>query len=158
MSTSPSTSRSSIAGSALTIFRKTTGRSVTAWSAVRYRVASSGNCWRPSSGTRRSADLQRERRQRHVAWLVRPGRGRLDQSHGTHDPDRHVAEVELTRAVSGAEQVRIVVMVVLPAGVEGGHHRQPVADVHGVVIRIVVPPRAPAAIVRPVVLNHIDPQ
>ena len=74
------------------------------------------------------------------------------------DPDRHVAEVELARTVSGAEQVRIVVMVVLPAGAERRHHRQPVADVHRVVVRIVVAPRAPAAIVRPVVLHHIHPQ
>src|SRR5204863_5934187 len=108
-------SRSSIASSAPNICQKTPGRRATAWSAAPCRAAFSGSCWRRSSGTRRSTALQRNL-QPHVVRLVGAGGGRLDQSQDAHDPDRHVAEVELAGTVCRAEQVRIVVMVVLPAG------------------------------------------
>ncbi len=49
-----------------------------------------------------------------------------------------------------------MVMVVLQARAEGGDHRQPVADVHRVVV-IFVAAVTPAPFVRPVVLDHVDP-
>ncbi len=56
------------------------------------------------------------------------------------------------------QKTRVMVMVVLQARAEGGRDRQPVSDVHGVVVFVGVAPVAESAIVRPEVLNHIDPQ
>src|SRR4029453_9656504 len=93
--------------------------------------------------------LESDLGQRHVARPVGAGPRRLDESKRAHDADRLVAEVELVMIVRRAQQMRIVVMVFLPAGAERPRHRQPVADVHRVVVPIVIPPRAPPAIVRP---------
>ena len=49
-------------------------------------------------------------------------------------------------------------MIVLQARAEGGRHRQPLSDIHGVVLFIVIAPVAKLACVRPVVLNHVHPQ
>src|SRR6185295_2296477 len=56
------------------------------------------------------------------------------------------------------EQMRVVVMIVLPAGTERRHDRQPVSDIHRVVVFVFIASRAETTIVRPVVLNHVYPQ
>src|SRR6185436_14228715 len=67
-------------------------------------------------------------------------------------------EIEFGWIVAGSEKARIVVMVVLKTRAEGRHHRQPVADIHRVVMLVIVATGAEAPIVRPVVLNQIDPE
>jgi hypothetical protein len=68
-----------------------------------------------------------------------------------------MAEVEFRGMVSGAQQVAMMVMVVLPTGAKSRHHRQPIADVHGIVAGIVITPSAEATVMGPIVLNHIHP-
>src|SRR5881227_398571 len=54
----------------------------------------------------------------------------LHQTQRLHEPHRHEPEIEFGWIVAQAQKVRIVVMVVLKAGAEGRHDRQPVADIH----------------------------
>src|SRR5580658_7819155 len=49
-------------------------------------------------------------------------------------------------------------MIILQAGAKGCRYRQPLADVHGVVLFIVIPPVSKVSRVGPIVLDHIDPQ
>ena len=49
-------------------------------------------------------------------------------------------------------------MIILQTSAEGRRYRQPLANVHGVVVFIVIPPVSKSPGVGPIVLNHIDPQ
>ena len=49
-------------------------------------------------------------------------------------------------------------MIILQAGAKRRRYGQPLADVHGVVVVIVIPPVSKGSRVRPIVLNHVDPQ
>jgi len=51
----------------------------------------------------------------------------------------------------------VVMMIVLQARAESRRYRQPLADVHGVVLFIVIPPVSKCSSVGPIVLNHIYP-
>ena len=57
-----------------------------------------------------------------------------------------------------SEQMRVVVMVILPAGAEGRRDGKPVSDIHGVIVLVVIAARAETTIVGPIVLNHVHPQ
>ena len=49
-------------------------------------------------------------------------------------------------------------MIILQTSAEGRRYRQPLANVHGVVLFVVIPPVSKVSSMSPVVLNHIDPQ
>src|SRR5262252_4270885 len=51
----------------------------------------------------RERQLERDLRQRQVAWSVRAGSGGLDESQSAHDSNGHVAEVVLLRTVRRAQ-------------------------------------------------------
>ena len=57
-----------------------------------------------------------------------------------------------------AQKAGVTVVVVLEARAPGCRHRQPFANVHGIVFWDIVAPVSVSARVRPVVLNHVDPQ
>ncbi len=56
------------------------------------------------------------------------------------------------------QETRIVMMVILETGAKGRRHRQPLADVHGIVVLVVIASISMASRVRPIVLNHVYPQ
>src|SRR5437868_15496591 len=49
-------------------------------------------------------------------------------------------------------------MIILQASAKGGRNRQPLADIHRIVIFIVISPISKRSSVGPIVLNHVYPQ
>src|SRR6185436_19427084 len=95
--------------------------------------------------------------EREIRGHVVARRRGLHKTQRLHEPHRHEPEIEFAWIVARTQQVRIVVMVVLQARAEGRRDRQPIADVHRIVV-VMVATRAEAPIVRPVVLDQIHPE
>src|SRR5678815_1019257 len=81
---------------------------------------------------------QTELSEREIRGHVVASRRGLHKTQRLHDAHRHEPEIKFGWIVARAEKVRIVVMVVLKAGAESRHDRQPVTDVHCIVLRVIV--------------------
>lgn len=83
---------------------------------------------------------------------------RFHQTQLLHYLHREQAEVVFVLAVTGAGKVRKVMMIVLQTRTERGCNGQPFAEVHCVIMFILILPRAKSLVVSPIVLNHIYPE
>ncbi len=82
----------------------------------------------------------------------------LHQAQIFHYFDRYKSKVVFGFVVAQSQKTLIVVMIILEACAKGRRYRQPLANIHGVVVVIVIPPVSKFSGVGPVVLNHIYPQ
>ena len=82
----------------------------------------------------------------------------VDQPELVHDLHRLEPEVVVGVFMGQPHQARVVVVVVLQARAERHRHGEPLVDVHGVVVLVVVATGAIGPRVREVVLDHVHPQ
>src|SRR6267143_1898601 len=82
----------------------------------------------------------------------------LHQAKIFHKFHSYKSEVVFRFVVAESQKTRVVVMVILQTSAEGCRYRQPLANVHGVVLFIIIPPVSKSSSVGPIVLNHIYPQ
>src|SRR5438128_10119150 len=75
-----------------------------------------------------------------------------------HHFHRYKSKVIFGFVVAQPQKPFVVMMIVLQARAKSRRHRQPLADVHGVVLFIVITSVSKCSSVGPIVLNHIYPQ